>query len=276
VALMPEEFATLLIEEPEPPPEPDLPEIVDGDAADVPSEEMADASDTPADERSDRRAPPSSDDRPTLVDREAIRTAALLELGTLMSGDDGPTAVDRLIAGADTTDAAGILAMVDAASSSASAGDVLHERGGASGTPSGDGIGVLSIATHGHHEIATGPVEEREIEVWVNPERPTDEGGTGIFESRLVTARVRAYMAGIRRCYETELRSDPTLAGKVTTKFTILESGSVTGVSTVENTTQSPRLAQCVGGIIGRMRFRQGPEGGSVDFSYPFVFAPQH
>ncbi len=164
---------------------------------------------------------------------------------------------------------------MDAASSSASADDVLHERGGASGTPSGTGIGAISIAHHGHEAIATAPIDERVITAWVRPERPLDEGGSGELDGRVVTARVRSYMAGIRRCYETELRHDPTLAGKVTTKFTILESGTVTNVTTVLNTTGSAPLAQCVGGIIDRMRFRSGPVGGSVDFSYPFVFAPQ-
>jgi len=280
VAMIPADYAQLLMEEPEPPPEPDVPEVVDGDPADSEPDQVADATDVPSDARPDSPSRPHNrtDAPPSIVDRDQIRTAALLELGSLMRSDDGPTAVDHLLAGADTSDAASVLAMVDATTSSANADpNALHERGSSTGEPTSDGIASLHVAgtDRTNREIATGPVIERVVTAWVDPQRPVDEGGAGVFESRVVAARVRGYMAGIRRCYETQLRHDPTLAGKVTTKFTILESGSVTHVTAIENTTGSPALAQCVGGILGRMRFRTGPEGGSVDFSYPFVFAPQ-
>lgn len=38
----------------------------------------------------------------------------------------------------------------------------------------------------------------------------------------------------------------------------------------------SPAVAECVVSTISRFRFTPGPEGGSVTFAYPFVFAPQN
>jgi outer membrane biosynthesis protein TonB len=279
VAMIPADYAMLVMEEPEPPPEPDVPEVVDGESVDVPSDALADARDVRRDTAPDRPdRPRPTDEPPSLVDRETIRTAALLEIGSLLRTGEGPTALDDLMMGADTSDAASVLAMVDATTSSAYVDpSALHERGGASGRPTSTDLGHLSIAGHdaANTMAGEGPPEERVITGWVTPESPTDEGGRGVFEAALVTARVRSLMSGIRRCYEAELLRDPTLSGKVTTKFTILESGTVTGVRAIENTTGNGQLAACVGGIIGRMRFRSGPEGGSVDFSYPFVFAPQ-
>ncbi len=69
VAILPDEFATLLLQEPEPPPEPVVPEALDGDSADAPSDQVADANDTPA-EPSHGHARPSSDERPTIADAE--------------------------------------------------------------------------------------------------------------------------------------------------------------------------------------------------------------
>ena len=35
-------------------------------------------------------------------------------------------------------------------------------------------------------------------------------------------------------------------------------------------------LASCVARTVNSFRFTPGPVGGSVDFRYPFVFAPQN
>ena len=40
------------------------------------------------------------------------------------------------------------------------------------------------------------------------------------------------------------------------------------------NTTNDPAVGSCVADTVGRFRFNPGPEGGSVSYSYPFVFAP--
>jgi TonB family protein len=86
---------------------------------------------------------------------------------------------------------------------------------------------------------------------------------------------IRKRIGAIRACYERELRRNPTLAGKVTVEFTIQPRGNVTGVKVVANTTGDNAVGKCVANAVARFRFNPGPDGGSVTFSYPFVFAPQ-
>lgn len=96
-----------------------------------------------------------------------------------------------------------------------------------------------------------------------------------VFDSNLVVRMLRLRQSAIRTCYERELRTTPTLAGRVVARFQIHVDGSVRNVSFEENTTGSPAVAACVGGEVAGLRFRPGPVGGAVTYSFPFVFAVQ-
>lgn len=96
------------------------------------------------------------------------------------------------------------------------------------------------------------------------------------FATSMVVDSIRERLRDIQRCYENELRQDTTLAGVVRVDFTVLEQGTVSGVRASKNTIGSEAVAACVVHVIRRFRFSPGPVGGSVDFSYPFVFAPQN
>jgi TonB family protein len=102
-----------------------------------------------------------------------------------------------------------------------------------------------------------------------------DTGGGGDMPTEVVTRTIRQRVRAIRRCYERELGRNPNLEGKVTVAFSVMESGTVAHSRVVENTSHNAALGRCVASTLGRMRFHPGPEGGSVDFRYPFVFAPQ-
>lgn len=96
-----------------------------------------------------------------------------------------------------------------------------------------------------------------------------------VFDSNLVVRALRLRQSAIRRCYVHELRSTPTLAGRVVARFQIHVDGNVRNVSIPENTTGSVPLAVCVGEVVGGLRFRPGPVGGAVTYAFPFVFAAQ-
>lgn len=96
-----------------------------------------------------------------------------------------------------------------------------------------------------------------------------------VFDPQIVTRQIRARMRAIQACYEAQLQHDPSLSGRVLVRFSIHPDGTVRDVTTTENTTGSPEVAACVTDIIERFRFNPGPEGGSVSYAYPFVFAPQ-
>lgn len=97
------------------------------------------------------------------------------------------------------------------------------------------------------------------------------------FDQSAVARMIRAHMAEIQGCYERELREDPTFRGRVAITMTIEETGETTNVRVSEDTMSPPRpaLGACVVQIVDAFAFQPGPTGGSVSFTFPFVFEPQ-
>jgi len=84
---------------------------------------------------------------------------------------------------------------------------------------------------------------------------------------------VRKYAAGIRFCYDNELKKDASLRGKLIVSITVAASGSVTDAAVVENTLGSPALTSCALAQIRSWKFPEISEG-VVTFQAPFVFTP--
>jgi TonB family protein len=204
----------------------------------------------------------------------------LLQIGTLLgAGTDG--AFDRMMDGAPTTDAATLLAEVTGVDQAHGRPDTLRPRDGCNGP------GGLCVATDTDLSHLAGstvrpgtadegrPLDEQVITIRLPFDEIDEPTGRGFFDQRQVTEAVRRRLGAIRRCYEHTLGARGEVSGKVTTEFTIQEAGNVTSVRTVENTTGTPRMAECVERSVRTLRFDPGPEGGSVTFRYPFVFAEQ-
>lgn len=75
----------------------------------------------------------------------------------------------------------------------------------------------------------------------------------------------------LRLCYQTALAKKPALEGKVTTKFIIDKSGSVTSASDAGSDIGDPDMVKCVTQAFTAMSF-PAPEGGIVVVTYPFFF----
>jgi TonB family protein len=99
-----------------------------------------------------------------------------------------------------------------------------------------------------------------------------DEAGFGDFDMAAVVRMINTRRAAITRCYETQLRANPRLAGRVRVSMTISQTGSVGGVRAVENMTGSHEVASCAVRVVQGFRFNPGPDGGSVTYVFPFVF----
>lgn len=162
---------------------------------------------------------------------------------------------------------------------SAEGGNLRTRSGGQGGSGQKD-LGGLSSA--GGKRATTkrtegGPTKERAVRGRTSlGQGGGDVGGSGEFDSAVVVRTIKARLGAIKGCYERELRRNPSLSGKVTIEFTIEERGNVTGVTVAENTTGDSAVGKCVASAVRRFRFNPGPSGGSVVFSYPFVFAPQN
>lgn len=108
---------------------------------------------------------------------------------------------------------------------------------------------------------------------------PTEGGGTsgaapGVYRTNAsLLAVIQRYAPGIQYCYETELKRDPSLRGKLVVSMSVAASGEVLEVTVVQNTVRSDRLAGCALSQIRDWRFPAIPSGVTT-FQTPFVFTP--
>lgn len=91
-------------------------------------------------------------------------------------------------------------------------------------------------------------------------------------DNNAINEIVSSHKSSIRMTYEKFLKRDPTLAGKVTIRFTITASGSVTNVKIIENTTGNSEFEEEILRKLRMWKFDPIPEG-EVTVSYPFVFS---
>ncbi|MBI4952275.1 MAG: AgmX/PglI C-terminal domain-containing protein [Myxococcales bacterium] len=75
-----------------------------------------------------------------------------------------------------------------------------------------------------------------------------------------------------RRCYESALRSNPNLSGKVTVSFTIAGDGHVQSAS-ASSTVPDPSVGPCVAQQFYSLSFPPPEGGGTVKVTYPIAFA---
>ncbi len=106
------------------------------------------------------------------------------------------------------------------------------------------------------------------------------EGGAGagsrpgVYRSNAsLLAVIQKYAAGIQYCYESELKRDESLRGKLVVTMTVTPGGSVQEATVVRNTVGSERLAACALSQIRSWKF-PAVTGGLTTFQAPFVFTP--
>jgi RNA polymerase sigma factor (sigma-70 family) len=95
--------------------------------------------------------------------------------------------------------------------------------------------------------------------------------------SDAIRAAIRAVSPQIRACYESALKTDPALAGKVTVRLR-LESGDggafVAEGDVVETEAHSPLFESCLLAKVAGAAFPNPEGGGAVTVTYPFNFDP--
>jgi hypothetical protein len=276
IAAIPDEFSSLILDEPEPPPEETEAEVTDEEVTEEEAEEVAetDTSNQQSSETESSNNAQAQAEAQARISQEARAQAEALLLGAL---GEGGALTDVLAGGQVTTNAADVLAQAEGVGVAQTQGGQLRTRSGGGGSGQGGGLGQLAASMGGSMSVMEGTrVVERRIRGNVNFGSGDEIGGSGIFDQGQVVRMIRSRQSAFRRCYENALRNNPTLNGRVAVQFTIEERGNVSGARATENTTGDAGLASCVVGVIRRLRWRQGPEGGSVQFSYPFIFAPQN
>jgi TonB family protein len=279
---VPETLARLVFEAPIEPPTVEE-EVEEREGEEKTEEEAEEAKGEERDEEPDKaeaEGPPRAAEATTegraRIAEEASAQAEAMLLGAL--GDRGGALSDVLSRGAVTANAADVLAEASGVGvATKSEAGTLRTRTGGGGSGQQQGLGSLKKSKDAGKAAAEGKaVQERVVRGNVGVRSGGDIGGSGEFDAGTVQRQIKQRLKSITRCYESELRKNPSLAGKVTVTFTIQERGNVTDARASENTTGSAAVADCVTRTIGRFRFNPGPEGGSVTFRYPFVFQPQN
>ncbi len=285
---VPRSVAGMIFSEPPPPPEdvPDLPteaeEEGEGDAEE--EQQAASKGKSEGSPSEGRSAGPNAGDVATSAEARAAfaEQAAQAAEAMLLSGLGGEESglADVVAQGAVTGNAEDILAQAAGVgvAKGGSSGELRSRSGGGGGSKGLGDLGSLGKSGGGGEEQSEGgAVQERQIRGDINLGSGGDVGGSGEFDASVVVGMIRKRIRAIQRCYENELRRNPTLSGKVVVEFTIQTTGSVTDAKATTNSTGDAAVASCVVQTIRRFRFNDpAPEGGSVTFSYPFVFAPQN
>jgi TonB family protein len=185
-------------------------------------------------------------------------------------GEDG-TIADLVKGGDAGGDADKVFAQVGGVGvAGAGSGGGLRSAKGAGGTGTAKGIGGLRASGPG--EVDTGAKGSERVATMkgsVKDSAPTDIDGS--LDPNVVANTIRSRKGAVIACYEKALKRNPSLAGKITLRFTISAIGKVTAADIDSNSLGDDEVGSCMTTIVKTWRF-PAPAGGEVQFSYPFIF----
>ncbi|MEC8024588.1 MAG: AgmX/PglI C-terminal domain-containing protein [Myxococcota bacterium] len=114
--------------------------------------------------------------------------------------------------------------------------------------------------------------KERRVKARVGLRGPRATGGIGRLDGAQVSKVFRRRSSAFRSCYESRLKVNPNLSGKITLRFTIGTAGRITNISVAKNSTGDSAVGSCILRKVKRWKFAS-PEGGSKTFTYPIVLS---
>ncbi len=83
---------------------------------------------------------------------------------------------------------------------------------------------------------------------------------------------LRREIVNVRRCYDRQLKSDPSLRGRIVIELLLLEDGRVCSVRATDDQIGNPELLSCVLAFLQSIRIE--PEHGCVTVNVPLNFKP--
>ncbi len=137
---------------------------------------------------------------------------------------------------------------------------------------SADETGGTRIGTNTNVSTGDKGPDEAKINARVGGGTLSGQGGSGKIDGAVVTSVFSRRKGAIKSCYESALKVNAALKGKVTIKFTIGPAGRITDISVTDNSTGDAGIGSCIVDKVRSWKF-DPPEGGSVTFSYPFILS---
>jgi hypothetical protein len=104
--------------------------------------------------------------------------------------------------------------------------------------------------------------------------RDGDVHSNGRLPAEVIQRVVRQNSGRYRFCYETALRSNPNLQGRVTARFVIDRAGAVAVASDGGSDIPDEAMRRCVVASFTNLSFPP-PDNGTVTVVYPLVFSPE-
>lgn len=199
---------------------------------------------------------------------KAVSSKGMLKvLGALGPGTGSGAVADVFGAGGGMTDVATALSGAGgvAVATDPAAG------GGRKGGGQGGAASIGDLATSGGGAVGYGAKSEVRVSGSVAAEEA--EVDSADIDQAKLAAFVRARMGLIKACYENALKRNPSLKGKISIRFTILETGGLADIQSALNSLGSPEVASCIMNTMRTWRTQFRPSG-PVTVEYPFVFAP--
>ncbi len=135
---------------------------------------------------------------------------------------------------------------------------------------SGVGIAKQDVGTASGTEFAS----VGKVNISSAPPKLSGESvGKGSRTMDAINRVINRYIPRFKKVYETMLKRDPNLKGKLQIQFTIQPDGSVTGVSVIKSTTNNPTFDKRIVSYIKRIKFPPISGGSPIEVVYPFVFS---
>lgn len=145
--------------------------------------------------------------------------------------------------------------------------------GGGSVREGGKGVvGPVDVgpAGSGDVKVASAGKVETPVEAGMSTDAPRV---TGTIDPVRVQAVVQEAAGAFRACYESALRRNARISGKVALTWRIVEDGAVEEVTTSGSTLRDTEMERCLITRVRSLRFPR-PDGGTVTVEYPMVFYP--
>lgn len=220
-----------------------------------------------------KKAPPKPRDPEAearaAAERRARLAADVQKMGVLKilgaKGENGSVA--DLVKGGDVSgDADKVFAQVGGVGVATTGGGLRSKGAGGSGSLRGGG----SLRASGPGEVGTGERGgERVVKGIVKDSAPTDVDGS--LDPSVIAREIRSRLGAIKACYEAGLKRNPNIGGKLQLRFEVSTVGKVTSADIENDSMHDDEVASCIKSRVMTWRF-PAPAGGSVQFSYPFIF----
>jgi outer membrane biosynthesis protein TonB len=142
---------------------------------------------------------------------------------------------------------------------------------GTRGGGSGEGVGIGNLQTEGGGNVKTGGKgAEAAVAGSLKTEAPEVDGKLSQSE---ITGVMKRQIKALRDCYESALKRNRQLSGKLVIRFEIDDAGRTQNIEFEEDSLGSPDVKECISRRAKYWRFPK-PEGGSRFVAYPIVFTP--